>query len=426
MKMLRFRKMTMLVSFSCGFMVLVIFAHNAPGKENHRKSVYKRTLDPDTSSDLDSQFFEETQKYLGTRYKKGGSTKAGVDCSGFVRLIYRAIFDVDLPRNAAGQHKSSFFEKVSLDSLKTGDLVFFSSGSKKKRLSHVGIYLADGEFIHAGTHEGVTISNLNDPYWRARTIDARRMVGYGSLPAEASNQSFAGLSYAFDEKNSSSLVLTEASLPPFSLEGMGYSFKDSLPATYRGISLGYNFELLKGSWSANVVSFRDYYLPGQGNPLYLSGLRVEAFDPSFSPSNNLLEAPYLEGFKMASPIRPNGWLTINPSVVYFANAYRMETKDLPKLSMGLDVVLASSADRWSFSTGFRYPLGNPFDTRLGGLSNEQGYDLFLTYRQWLSKKTQLSIEGENRTKAYFPRPQTSSSPFQTEDPRFSFMLHFFY
>jgi hypothetical protein len=425
MKMRPFGNLTRLVILSCGFLLIVGFALNAQGRENKRRLLSKLALDPDMSSDSNRQLFEEAQKYLGTKYKRGGNSKAGFDCSGLVRRVYEAVFGVDVPRNVAGQHKSSIFKKVPLDSLEAGDLVFFSSGRKKERISHVGIYLADGEFLHAGTHEGVTISNLNNPYWRARTIDARRMVGYGILPAEASNESFAGLSYSFDEKNSSALVLTEASLPPFSLEGMNFISKESLPETYRGIALGYTHEFLKDSWSANVVSFRDYYLPGQGNPLYLSGLRMEAFDPSFSPSNNLLEAPYVEGFKMASTFRPNEWLTINPSVVYFANAYRMETKDLPRLSMGLDVVLASSADRWSFSTGLQYPLLDHFDPSLAGLSNDQGLDFSLTYRQWLSNNAQLAIMGENRTNLY-PWLHSASSPFDTRDSRFSFMLNFFY
>ncbi len=425
MKMRPFGNFTRIVTLSFGFLAIVLFAHNALGRVNHRKLLSKLTLDPDTSSDTDRQFFEETQTYLGTKYKKGGSSKAGLDCSGFVRLIYEKIFGVDLPRNASAQHNASLFEKVSLDSLKTGDLIFFSSGSKKKRISHVGIYLANGEFIHAATRGGVTISNLNDSYWKARTFDARRMVGSRTLPTEAFHQSFAGLSYSLDERNNISLLLTEDSLSPFSLEGMDYRLKDNLPESYRGIALDYNFELLKDSWSAHVISFRDYYLPGQGNPLYRSGLRMEASDPSFSPSNDLLEAPYVEGFKVASPIRPNEWLTINPSIVYFANAYRMETRDLPRLSMGLDVVLASSADRWSFSTGFQYPLGDHFDTSLAGLSNDQGFDLSLTYRQWLSNNAQLSIAGENRTKLY-PWLHSSSSPLDTRDPRFSLMLNFFY
>jgi hypothetical protein len=425
MKMLRFGNFTRLVSLSCGFLLVVLFAHNALGRENHRKLLPKRTLDPETSSNIDRQFFEETQRYLGTKYKKGGNSKTGLDCSGFVRLIYEGIFGVDLPRNASGQYKSSFLEKVSLDSLKTGDLIFFSSGSKKKKISHVGIYLANGEFIHAAIRHGVTISNLDNSYWKARTLDARRMVGYRTLPTEAFHQSFAGLSYSFDERNVSSLLLTEASLSPFSLEGMDDSFKDNLLESYRSIALGYTFELLKDSWSAHVVTFRDYYLPGQGNPLYPSGLKMEASDPSFSPSNDLLQAPYVEGFKVASRIQPNEWLTINPSIVYFANAYRMETRDLPKFSMGLDVVLASSADRWSFSTGFQYPLGDRFDTSLGGLSNDQGFDLSFTYRQWLSNNALLSIAGENRTKLY-PWLQRSTSPLDTRDPRFSLVLNFFY
>jgi hypothetical protein len=425
MKMLRFRKMTRLVSLSCGFLVLVVFAHNALGKESHRRHVPKRTLDPNTSSDTDKQLFEETRKYLGTRYKRGGNTKAGIDCSGFVRLIYRKVFDVVLPRNASEQYGVSHFEKVSLASLKTGDLVFFSSGRKKKAITHVGIYLADGEFIHAATRKGVTISSLDNPYWKARVFAAKRMMGYRTLPVEASQPSFTGLSYAFHERNMFSLLFSDASLSRFSLRGMDYAFGDNLLESYRGIALGYTLEMVDNAWSVQVVSFRDYYFPGQRSSLFDPGLKMEPFDSASGPSYSFLEAPYVEGIKVASPIRPVEWLTINPSIIYFAKTYGMENRDLPKLALGLDFILASSVDRWSFSTGFQYPLGDPFDTGLAGLPNDQGYDLSLTYRQWLSKKTQLSIAGANRTKLY-PKLQSSSGPFQREDPRFSLMLHFFY
>jgi hypothetical protein len=425
MKMLRFRKMTRLVSLSCGFLVFVVFAQNALGKENHRKHVPKRTLDPNTSSDTDKQLFEETQKYLGTRYKRGGDTKAGIDCSGFVKLIYRKVFDVDLPRNASEQYDASNLEKVSLASLRTGDLIFFSSGRKKKAVAHVGIYLADGEFIHAATRKGVTISSLGNPYWKARVFAAKRMIGYGTLPVDDFQPSITGLSYAFDERNMFSLLFSDASLSRFSLRGMDYAYGDNALESYRGIALGYALGIMDNAWSVQVVSFRDYYFPAQSSLFPDPGLKMDAFDPASGPSYSFLKAPHVEGIKVASPIQPSEWLTINPSIIYFASTYGMESRDLPKLALGLDFVLASAVDRWSFSTGFQYPLRDPFDTGLAGLPYDQGYDLSLTYRQWLSKRTQLSIEGANRTKLYL-KPQSSSGPFQREDPKFSLMLHFFY
>jgi hypothetical protein len=427
MKMPRFKNMTPLVSFFCGFLAFFLFTCDALAKENLRKTVPRRTPDPNTCSITDRQFFEETQNYLGTRYRKGGATKAGLDCSGFVRLIYQKVFDLDLPRNAREQHGAPCFEDVPQDSLKTGDLVFFSSGGKKKQITHVGIYLSKGEFIHAATRKGVTISNLKDSYWKARYHAAKRLTDpKPSAPGVSEGFQTAGLSYSIGQRSIFSFLFTEAPFAGFSLGGPDGRFGDPyLLEPRRSVALGYTFRLLDDSWSAHIVAFRDYYFEGQRNPFQLAGLKMEAFDPYPVSWNNVLEAPYVEGFRVDSPFRPNEWVTINPSIIYFTRAYGMDNRDIPKVSLGLDVILASSMDRWSFSTALQYPIRDHSDRSHAFASNEQGFDLSLSYRQWLTNRTQLSIVGENRMKLSH-RPQTSSNPFDRQDSRFSLMLNFFY
>ena len=124
---------------------------------------------------LEDKILQEVSKYIGVRYKRGGSSISGVDCSGFVRLIYRNIFHVDLPYTAASQSRLSIFDDIPLDEHKTGDLIYFSRTSRKKRINHVGIYLSDGKFVHAIEATGVTISSLNEPHWKIRVKLIKRI-----------------------------------------------------------------------------------------------------------------------------------------------------------------------------------------------------------------------------------------------------------
>lgn len=111
--------------------------------------------------------YNEGAKWLGVRHRLGGNTKKGVDCSGFVAIIYREIYRKQLARSSANMLKYNC-KKVSRGKLREGDLVFFRTGGKKKVPSHVGIYLKNGKFIHTSTSNGVRVSSLSEPYY-ART-----------------------------------------------------------------------------------------------------------------------------------------------------------------------------------------------------------------------------------------------------------------
>lgn len=113
---------------------------------------------------------------IGTPYKMGGSTPdKGLDCSGFVRHVYKNTAGVSLPHNAKQMSQNG--ETVKKDELKPGDLVFFNT--LKRPFSHVGIYKGNGQFIHASSRKqkAVTVSNMNDSYWAKRFNGARRMTG---------------------------------------------------------------------------------------------------------------------------------------------------------------------------------------------------------------------------------------------------------
>lgn len=112
---------------------------------------------------------------LGTPYKFGGNNpEKGIDCSGFVKHVYKESAGVSLPRSARDMSKQG--EQVAQSDLKPGDLVFFNT--RKQPNSHVGIYKGDGEFVHASSSrtKKVTISRLDQKYWAARFNGARRVL----------------------------------------------------------------------------------------------------------------------------------------------------------------------------------------------------------------------------------------------------------
>ena len=112
------------------------------------------------------------KKYIGVPYLWGGSTPSGFDCSGFVQYVFKA-HGLSLNRTCETQYKHGSY--VSKNNLKPGDLVFFQN-TYKAGISHVGIYIGDGKFIHASSSKGVVISNLSSSYYVAHYYGARRIL----------------------------------------------------------------------------------------------------------------------------------------------------------------------------------------------------------------------------------------------------------
>jgi lipoprotein Spr len=104
--------------------------------------------------------------WWGTRYCLGGSTDNCIDCSAFVQVLYRDVYQIPLPRTAHEQYAAS--ELIEKDELKEGDLVFFHTRGRKNAITHVGIYLQNNKFLHASTSNGVSISDLDESYWKPR------------------------------------------------------------------------------------------------------------------------------------------------------------------------------------------------------------------------------------------------------------------
>lgn len=119
----------------------------------------------------------KARTYSGTPYKWGGTTANGMDCSGLLLNSFKVI-DYNMPRTSAEQKKTG--KKVSKNEIKKGDLVFFATTKKKRKITHVGLVTdkRGGEiiFIHASTSKGVTESSLENSYWKKRFRQARRVI----------------------------------------------------------------------------------------------------------------------------------------------------------------------------------------------------------------------------------------------------------
>jgi cell wall-associated NlpC family hydrolase len=116
--------------------------------------------------------------FRGTPYRNGGSDPTGFDCSGFTQWVY-AQHGVAIPREVQEQFKAG--KKIDLDDLKPGDLVFFHTVSRGA--SHVGIFVADDQFIHAPSSKGVVrVESLNSSYWSPRLVGVRRVQPVAPAP----------------------------------------------------------------------------------------------------------------------------------------------------------------------------------------------------------------------------------------------------
>jgi cell wall-associated NlpC family hydrolase len=155
-------RFTLSLLFFCG--ILLTGCHTGKHLTMEHRSAER-------NEQIERKIREGVMQWMGTPHRLGGNTKSGVDCSGFVARLYNDLFDIDLPRSTKGQVKTGI--PLSPDRLLPGDLVFFKPALLKR---HVGIYLGNGEFAHASSTSGVTISNITDRFWRKAYWTARRLL----------------------------------------------------------------------------------------------------------------------------------------------------------------------------------------------------------------------------------------------------------
>ena len=114
----------------------------------------------------------KSKEFIGVKYRYGGTSTAGFDCSGYVRHVFSQL-GVSLPRTSASMYDTG--TAIDKSDLAVGDLVFFNTSGRG--VSHVGIYIGENKFIHSMTGTGVTVTDINDKwYWGSRYVGAKRVA----------------------------------------------------------------------------------------------------------------------------------------------------------------------------------------------------------------------------------------------------------
>ncbi|MEW6668387.1 MAG: NlpC/P60 family protein [Thermodesulfobacteriota bacterium] len=427
----RFRQARCAAQLVCAFLlVLALIGPAAAAKK--RSTPKKKPLPAQKHPSFSTDAQNEMCKYLGVRYRPGGSSTNGVDCSGFVGLVYRNLYGVtDLPHQSASLYRSSALERIALERLNTGDLLYFASSRKSKRINHVGIFLSDRNFIHAARGKGVIISSLDDPYWRARIVGANRLPGldrrYKGLRQEpaleaASRFEFQGfdISTLSWDLPSTSTFDVEPQEPPI----MGHAV---------GLELGFGDPLAGDATGLlNLTLFQAPLLAWRG---------AEFYPPFSSPledysrSGERPSSAGVLGIALGSDIRPFEWLRFSPSLTYFKYDSGIDDSGLPRRSIGLDMALGSAEEGWVLSTGFRYssliPARNtssliPSRTYSDDSDLQNALGWSLTLMQRLSNSLSISLIGERSQRIGVASSDLSREEKSWDERKFSLMFNFSY
>ncbi len=144
-------------------LIVTTHQHHHAGIDRFTGGILART------SKIAQELTRSALRFLGVPYAFGGTSSAGFDCSGFVQHVF-ALLGVSLPRTADAQYDVG---RPAVGGPRPGDLVFFDTYGG---VSHVGIYLGHGTFVHASSSHGVTVSHLSESYWAARYVGAKRLL----------------------------------------------------------------------------------------------------------------------------------------------------------------------------------------------------------------------------------------------------------
>lgn len=163
----------------------------APAKSDNadQTAATDDSSDSQLAHDLRDTLIGLAMQLRNTRYVRGGhDPSTGFDCSGFVRYVFERAIGLQLPTNSASQYMVG--HTIARGDMQPGDLVFFRTAGRhgKGRVSHVGIYLSEGRFIHSPRRgESVRVDNLSDSYWSQRFAGARRPDAMASIDLSTHN-----------------------------------------------------------------------------------------------------------------------------------------------------------------------------------------------------------------------------------------------
>lgn len=347
----------------------------------------------------EEEFTKEVKKYLGIPYRLGGASKKGMDCSNFSRIVYRKILGIEIPNNSINQFSSSELKPIDSDDLQMGDLIFF--GTKKKKINHVGVYLSDGQFIHASSSQGITVSSLDSRYWKKRFVSSKRHM------ALSSNQDSDEIRF---ESYLEIPVGQDGTVTAYSRD----VFRTALQNSSHTPELYGSPEIIDRNYSPlNFYEIGYGQAISSGLELSLSGIYEKSGtawssvdfttqNMSFRDDSSDFDTSVRQGLKLASDFRPSDWLNITPSVTFFHySSENTAVIDGPKRILGLNALLAPVHNRWSLSMLFQYSdqenrIDPTFDETFSSL------DMAIKFGINLTDNLQFSIIGshDNRTATY--------------------------
>lgn len=165
---------------SCGSRSRVITTKKAQSRVSRSEKKLERredAVEPKADVRVAEKIVKHAKGFEGTRYKFGGTTKKGMDCSG---LVYVSFLEEGLSLPRTSRAMSLQGKRLYLKEVSTGDLLFFETNKNKKVINHVGLVVqADRDniyFIHSSTSRGVIISSLSETYWKDNFVMARRVI----------------------------------------------------------------------------------------------------------------------------------------------------------------------------------------------------------------------------------------------------------
>jgi lipoprotein Spr len=306
----------------------------------------------------------EISKFFGLRYQLGGEGLNGIDCSALVQKVYSDVFSIDLPRNSLQQSRLSSLENVTEDELQAGDLLFF--GPKRKQVNHVGMYLAGGYFFHAVRSEGVTISRLDNRYWKSRWIFSKRVKG---LEIERDSDVDQELERVLEQFSARFAFAGDAASETISFLEGGINSNDSL-------------EFLLSGFFMNALNDSDQ-------------------PPDFQSSAWPQETETSEterGFRLATILSPVEWFKLIPSLTHIAAAQDEKIEGSDRQELGLETrVMLPSSGMALFMAARAKNQEDLFERPLNVSPDWQSLDVALGFHYRFSDSLRFSLWG---TRAY--------------------------
>lgn len=167
----------LLIRFSVIGLVLLVFTISCTTNQKQpvvvNPDLYQTRTDEKQSqaNKVEQRILEEYRRWRDTRRRLDTSSSQGIDCSGFVKAVYKDAFNIDIPGTTKAQVRRGI--SVSFNELQPGDLIFFKPPDYPR---HVGIFLSRSQFVHASRTKGVTISKIDSHYWVKYYWTARRIL----------------------------------------------------------------------------------------------------------------------------------------------------------------------------------------------------------------------------------------------------------